>query len=366
MRAQSSRFPIFALVVVLALLPISAVSATKVTPGSSCKTVKQKVVYLNKVYTCTQVGKKKVWSKGVAVVKETPVPTPTPTPTPTKAVDDVQKVIDEIRNAALSQPYANPVKVEYVFQSPTSIEVETKTKRSLDKAIPVYSKLGFPVTDGLVIVAKDDNWLREELIRNGCRVSFAFPQSTGFYVAKSCTSGNGALVSRHWDVMKFSDGLDGLYFNHTIPHEYFHQIQSTLIGSGNPQFPKWFGEGSAQFFTNQAWVTWNPQKSYPDWFTHWWTELNPTYGPKLCKSVSIKMMSDYSTPGAEGVCAYSKGQMVVEYLVYKYGLTKFRELHLPENYTNGRDFEQAFKALTNDDLNSFYLEADIFMKQRGW
>jgi hypothetical protein len=352
------------LALLLTLFPSIAFSAQKIVPGTSCPSLGITKIDGGKKYFCVLRKDSLLWNKGVNWVA--PTPTPSPTPTPKEAVDEVQKVIDEIRNAALSQLYTGTEAFKYVFQNPTSVEIETKTKRSLDKAIPVFSKLGFPITDGLIIIAKDDNWLREELTRNGCRADGSFPKATGFYIARSCAAGHGAIVTYHWDVMKFNDGLDGLYFNHTIPHEYFHQIQAKLIGNEYPQFPKWFSEGSAQFFTNQAWVSWNPQKSYPEWFTHWWTELNPTYGPKLCRSVSISMMSDYATPGAEGVCAYSKGQMVVEYFVYKYGLSQFRELHRSENYKNGVNFEIVFKTITKEDLKNFYLEADAFMKRRGW
>jgi hypothetical protein len=371
---------------ILMLLPASAVSAQKVTPGSSCKVLNQKVVYQTKSYTCIKSGKKLVWNKGVAIKIPTPTPTPiptptptptpiptptlvpipTPTPTPTKDVDDVQKVVDDIRKNALTLSYSNTATFKFVFQAPTSIEVEEKTKRSLMNAIPVFAKLGFPITDGLILVSKDDAWLREELIRYGCNVNFTFPQSTGFYVSKSCQSGKGAVTSKHWDVMKFSDGLDGLYFNHTLPHEYFHQIQSELTGTRNPGFPKWFSEGSAQFFTNQAWVSWNPQKSYVDWHTHWWTDLNPNYGPKVCKNASISMMSDPSTPGVEGICAYSKGQLIVEFLVYKYGLDKYREFYKLNNSPDWRNFNQVFKTVTNDDLNDFYAQVEQFMVRRGW
>ena len=281
-------------------------------------------------------------------------------------MDDVQKVIDEIRKNALELSYSGKPNFKFVFQAPTSIEVEEKTKRSLTNAIPVFAKLGFPITDGLILVSKDDAWLREELIRNGCRVNFTFPQSTGFYVTNSCQSGNGAVTSKHWDVMKFSDGLDGLYFNHTLPHEYFHQIQSTILGNRNPGFPKWFSEGSAQFFTNQAWVSWNPQRSYVDWHTHWWTDLNPSFGPKVCKTASISMMSDPSTPGVEGICAYSKGQLIVEFLVYKYGLDKYRELYKLNNSPDWRNFNVVFKAVTSDELNDFYSQVEEFMIRRGW
>lgn len=66
----------------LALIPVAATSAQKITPGSACKTVNQKVTYLNKTYTCVKSGKKLVWNKGVAIAVPTPSATPTPTPTP--------------------------------------------------------------------------------------------------------------------------------------------------------------------------------------------------------------------------------------------------------------------------------------------
>ena len=65
---------------VLSLIPAVASSAQKVTAGAVCKTLKQKVTYGNKVYTCSKSGKKLVWSKGVAIKKPTSIPTSTPTP----------------------------------------------------------------------------------------------------------------------------------------------------------------------------------------------------------------------------------------------------------------------------------------------
>jgi hypothetical protein len=62
----------------LALIPVAAVSAQKITPGSACKTVNQKATYSNKTYTCIKSGKKLIWNRGVAVKKVTPVATQTP------------------------------------------------------------------------------------------------------------------------------------------------------------------------------------------------------------------------------------------------------------------------------------------------
>jgi hypothetical protein len=67
----------------LALLPVSAASAQNVIPGSACKVLKQKVVHQNKTHTCLKLGKKLIWSKGVAAVKSAPAPAPTPTPSST-------------------------------------------------------------------------------------------------------------------------------------------------------------------------------------------------------------------------------------------------------------------------------------------
>lgn len=76
------RFSFLLFIIVFSLIPVSAVSAQKVTPGNSCKVLNQKVAYQNKTYTCTKSGKKLIWNKGVAVKKPTPTPTPTSISTP--------------------------------------------------------------------------------------------------------------------------------------------------------------------------------------------------------------------------------------------------------------------------------------------
>jgi len=78
-RGSLAKGALIALAVVL--IPVTAVSAQKITPGSTCKVLNQKVVYQNKTFTCIKSGKKLVWIKGVTIAK--PVPTQMPTSTPT-------------------------------------------------------------------------------------------------------------------------------------------------------------------------------------------------------------------------------------------------------------------------------------------
>ena len=82
----------------LTLIPITAFSAQKITPGSTCKVYKQKVTNQNKVFTCIKSGKKLVWNKGVAIAKPVPTqtPTPTPTPTPTQVVIEVPTSFNDL------------------------------------------------------------------------------------------------------------------------------------------------------------------------------------------------------------------------------------------------------------------------------
>jgi hypothetical protein len=65
----------------LTLIPVAAVSAQKITPGSTCKVLKQKVVYLKKTYTCAKSGKKLVWYIGPDDAKKQVNVTPSPSPT---------------------------------------------------------------------------------------------------------------------------------------------------------------------------------------------------------------------------------------------------------------------------------------------
>jgi hypothetical protein len=77
-------------------------------------------------------------------------------------------------------------------------------------------------------------------------------------------------------------------------------------------------------------------------------------------------MSDPSIPGVEGICAYSKGQLIVEYLVSKYGLDKYRKLYTQNSIIGWMNFNIVFRNVTGDELTSFYTEAEEFVKTRGW
>ena len=123
------------------LIPVSAVSAQKISPGSTCKVLNQKVVYQNKTYACVKSGKKLIWNKGVAVKTPTPTPTPAPTSTPT----------------ATSTPTPTPTSFNNLVVNYKGIAIAawTSTQGMIQKA-------GEAFTTGTILIGPDTNATNSE------------------------------------------------------------------------------------------------------------------------------------------------------------------------------------------------------------
>jgi polyhydroxybutyrate depolymerase len=111
---------------------VSAISAQKITPGSACKVLNQKVVYQNKTYTCIKSGNKLVWNKGVKVVTKTNA-----SPTTRPKLDLYAGVSNPIQNTSRSE--------EFMIQTSDG---RTRTYRffkpgSIDSKIPAPLVLAF-------------------------------------------------------------------------------------------------------------------------------------------------------------------------------------------------------------------------------
>ena len=130
-------------VLAITLIPVASFSAQKVTPGSTCKVLNQKVISQNKTYTCIKSGKKLVWNKGVAVKKPTPTSTPTQSPTP----------------------------IPTPTQSPTPIPTPTIVGRAKQKTSPI-SYLPPSIPTGRV----DDCKIKEVSSQTGSGARSGFPR----------------------------------------------------------------------------------------------------------------------------------------------------------------------------------------------
>lgn len=63
-------------------------ASASVKAGTKCPKLNQTSVIVGMKYTCSKLGKKLVWGKGMKVLVQTPTPVPTPTPTPTPVEGD--------------------------------------------------------------------------------------------------------------------------------------------------------------------------------------------------------------------------------------------------------------------------------------
>ena len=86
---------------VFSLIPISAISAQKITPGSSCKVYKEKVGYKNKIYTCIKSGKRLLWNKGVLIPVSKPPASASASVAPTEPAKPVEIADPELSSKSI-------------------------------------------------------------------------------------------------------------------------------------------------------------------------------------------------------------------------------------------------------------------------
>jgi hypothetical protein len=91
----------FLVALAITLIPITAVSAQKVTSGSICKVNKQKVTYKNKTYTCIKSGKKLLWNKGVLIPVAKPAASASASAAPSESAKPVVVADPELSSKSI-------------------------------------------------------------------------------------------------------------------------------------------------------------------------------------------------------------------------------------------------------------------------
>jgi len=349
-RGSVAKGLLIALAVVL--IPVTAVSAQKITPGSTCKVLNQKVVYQNKTYTCIKSGKKLVWNKGVAVKK----PTPTPTPTPQKilfvpwATQFETELMTQSALDATSAYFGNVIpSSDYEITIDPAITDSDRLwiTRSLDYANGAFSRIEREKMR--VFLGTSHDWSAKTM--RGANVWIGnlrqpFPCSNGINDVY-CADKNLVLMVYsdiyaanslyRWDVGRRS----------TPAHEVFHTVQYTLGGqtslgiTSNPQhIPRWLMEGSANFFGYYV----VDRLGFDKYQTgrNQQVNANPAY-----KTVVPLAQYDNFTSDPYGI-----GQAASEYLIASVGFEKF--LNIWKFTKSESSFAEGFKKATGITLEDFY------------
>ena len=402
------------LVLALSLIPLAANSAQKITPGSTCKVLKQKTTYLNKTYTCIKSGKKLVWDKGIAIPKPTPTPsstkpTPvsdpigavgsTPTPTPTPTVKPVvinataKKAFDIIQNARVQSPQLT---FTYRIASFVSPDIGVAVKKYVENAarvyslfldsprvviIHVYTEKDLPALadDPMFFNRQDllkfaDWWKKDDAELNS---SIGYPAT---YANSSCLisvptqcTGPAGHAGAFYPSRANTSTLDES--NQAVPsHELFHVMQDFYRFNGKPQYvvteevkdlamAPVFREGGAGFMGLSA--SYSDYTQYEKGFLFYKNWLAREY-PNDFKALNsnedvVALLVKLERLDRSGRL-YGVGTALHEWLITNYGLDKF--ISLTKKHNVGKPFSEVFSETYGITLVEAYTKAAPHILER--
>jgi hypothetical protein len=357
----------------LTLIPVASFSAPKVTPGSTCKVLNQKVVYVNKTYTCIKSGKKLVWNKGVAV-KPTATPTPTPTATPTQEVA-YPGVLDIERNLYLKMdaivkewaPYLSALdnnKIKMISENPSHPRNE-ENRLSAEISLEILAKMLPRMVSPTYYMYETTEWSDKQMAATCPNLVGQASTSAGAQV------GCGKLVISNlngW--MNKIAGVDGSWFESA--HETFHiaEFVAALVGTDPnnslfyPYHPSWYREGSASTFGGLVRSLMSKGKyNYGDLNRF---EKSPVSYSDCNKAWTYWQQNNNATGFADlGQCEYGLGRRMTDYLVAWHGGVEA----ILKNYqyvAQGKTFEEAFKLAHGITLKEFFVEVKPFLANQGF
>jgi hypothetical protein len=248
-----------------------AFSAVKT--GDSCSKVGVTAIAKGYEYKCVMKGKKKVWGKGVKVVRDaattptpTPTPSPSPTPTPTpKASPSPTLTLAQQWSATGSRAMEGYVKafpqqsaqfpeIETIWRISDAVNpiISTEIQKQYKESIAFWS--AYTKQEGVlqIIVGNLEDvefvcrWRNSYLMMsdNGCASNFR-QDKTRVWDAHTTQ-----LNSKATDFYFMSDPntLKDPSFWPRVPHEFFHNVQYAQTPRYKYILPCWAEEGGAEFF----------------------------------------------------------------------------------------------------------------------
>ena len=262
------------------LIPVTAVSAQKITPGSMCNVLKQKVVSQKKTYTCIKSGKKLIWNKGVVVVKPTPVPTPVPTPTPTPTPTPVVKNPDA--PTSFDDLIANYKGISYAAWSKSNAAIiaasdlaptfkvvtgpnTTLAFKNPSSVFEIVARLysSYKSADDFTVLSfnyDDRDWAKAQMKQLQPNSTYEWITTSACATRSTCWGG-GVFTDEKASVLLVltTEILDDNHTSGTLEaHEYTHAVQQNQMRKTQPWPPigewppTWFIEGQALFSQNAS------------------------------------------------------------------------------------------------------------------
>jgi len=366
------------------LIPVTAFSAQKITPGSTCKVLNQKVLYQSKNYTCIKSGKKLIWNKGVEVVKPTLTPTSTatpistPTPTSTKFVpptlpnsfQNLETHLSGIIYGAwlkgsnqIASGSSSLGKVQ-IFSSPSSDAGNPDPNIPLRLTSRLYSNFSQPKNVYIIEMNDGDAPWAQQIFNTYADVVYGNVKNAISEICSTKGACRGASAYRNsaWDGILVMGKFPGksnaedtkrLQLGMTYSHEYYHTVQWFNGRNNSYSAPTWLLEGSANcvekmvtFHTSYddfvQWRTMELRQQYQkptDFNAAWVEEFLNSFITK--KPANPNMEFDYYNGPYDRYYQYLFGGMVTEILVSI--KTADSVMNIYKYLGEGKTFDQAFQ-----------------------
>jgi hypothetical protein len=361
-------------VIVLSLIPVTAVSAQKITPGSTCKVLNQKVVYQSKTYTCIKSGKKLVWNKGVVVKKAAPSSAVNPSPEKTPTIDNsfvpwsTEFALENMSERAFKsfldwskEQASSPRKHQVIVQETLK---DSKIADDLQKIDEFNSGLfsQYFKTKSVTVLGSEEQWVISQIFTSGGNLRNSQGRCNEryevFYICMNRDSHFGivvledCLLSKHYSQCGIS----------LLPHEYFHLVQINLADNVEGQhwnfgfedsknsFPHWLVEGSANFVASAV-ASVRLEGKYSDFRKQ--SLSNRPSGPHMANAlVDYEVITPNQGWDDIRASSYNIGHIATEYIVASIGFKKFLEIW--KDYSVTKNFYLSFERVTGISTTTFY------------
>ena len=331
----------FLIALIFTLIPFTAFSAQKITPGIACKIYNQNVTYQNKVYTCIKSGKKLVWNKGVSkstATKSTPVPVRTPVEIPI-SIDNLdlkgvpQKAYDNVETVLKSRPRTNYAPTVILSPGVNQARVDQEIS-GLNRAIDLWQPYFLPDKFQVVyVVGGDEEWLENKSREMGLS-SMVPPGDTWTIWMKKSSPCSFAMAGSGYGIPTFVQCFGRPYGGgnrQTGPHEYTHLFQEGVGRISKAYQIPWYTEGSASYF---GWTLgFYPYQATSSERIDWLNNLYRNMGPEAKSDLSSKdlvkfksRMGSLNRQVGNDRTSYWVGGLATEVLVALYGFDKFVDL----------------------------------------
>ena len=258
MRVKGSLAKGLFIALTITLIPVSAVSALKVAPGSTCKVVKQKITYQKKIYTCVKSGKKLVWNNGVVVAS-------TPTPTPESnglTFSNISENVDAIAlnvygkfQRLMSTSYQSSIKVNTLI-GPNTVPVNKNSASAYQIGSKIFQSFKQPdEVFAIYYTFADKEWAKNQVaMRAGKYIAdfqfgYVCPNALRCWDASASITLDWQAIA-HFGASDPGGAIHGAELNGEIQiHEFTHSVSFFQLKPNKGNYynltPDWFGEGHA-------------------------------------------------------------------------------------------------------------------------